>query len=36
MLPEDDPTEGLKHAGDILNPFQSNNVALNGPTSMCN
>ena len=21
MLPEDDPMEGLKHVGDILNPF---------------
>jgi len=21
MLPEDDPIEGLKHVGDILNPF---------------
>jgi len=21
MLPEDDPIEGLKHIGDILNPF---------------
>jgi len=36
MLPEDDPIEGLKHVGDILNPFKSNNVVLNGLTSMCN
>ena len=21
VLPEDDPIEGLKHVGDILNPF---------------
>ena len=29
MLPEDDPIEGLKHVGDILNPFKSNYVVLN-------
>jgi len=28
MLPEDDPIEGLKHVGDILNPFKSDNVVL--------
>jgi len=27
-LYEDDPIEGLKHVGDILNPFLSDNMVL--------
>jgi len=28
MLPADDPIQGLKHVGDILNPFESDNMIL--------